>query len=210
MKNILLMLLLIFGKSLFAQKFTKAEKQLIYKGNVNEKMYVIQTDNDAQLEILLAQSKDIDPKNKDLKILIERMYLAVTNPVDGGVGIAAPQVGINRNVIWVQRFDKEGNPFEVYINPKITWKSKELSKGQEGCLSIPVLRGDVYRHHAIEIEYQDREDKKHSEKIEGFTAVIFQHEIDHLHGILFSQRIDEQMLKKYLSISNNLWLEETN
>lgn len=210
MKNILLMLLLIFGKSLFAQKFTKAEKQLIYKGNVNEKMYVIQTDNDAQLEILLAQSKDIDPKNKDLKILIERMYLAVTDPVDGGVGIAAPQVGINRNVIWVQRFDKEGNPFEVYINPKITWKSKELSKGQEGCLSIPVLRGDVYRHHAIEIEYQDREGKKHSEKIEGFTAVIFQHEIDHLHGILFSQRIDEQMLKKYLSISNNLWLEETN
>lgn len=203
------MLLLIFGKSLFAQKFTKAEKQLIRKGDVKEKMYVIQTDNDSELEILLAQSKDIDPKNKDLKILIDRMYLAVSDPVDGGVGIAAPQVGINRNVIWVQRFDKEGNPFEVYINPKITWKSREFIKGPEGCLSIPVLRGDVYRHQAIEIEYQDREGIKHLERVEGFTAVIFQHEIDHLHGILFSQRIDEQILKKYRSIGENLWLEET-
>lgn len=204
------MSLLVFGKSLYAQKFTKAEKELIYKGNTEEKMYVIQADNDAELEILLAQSEDISPKNKDLKVLIDRMYLAVTDAVDGGVGIAAPQVGINRNVIWVQRFDKEANPFEVYINPKITWKSREFSKGSEGCLSIPVIRGDVFRHHAIEIKYQDRNGKKHSEKVEGFTAVIFQHEIDHLNGILFSQRIDEQILKKYRSIGENLWLEETN
>src|SRR5690606_31264450 len=105
MKNILLMLLLIFGKSLFAQKFTKAEKQLIHKGNVKEIMYVIQTDNYAQLEILLAQSKNIDPKNKDLMVLIERMYLAVTDYVDGGIGNEASQVGINQYVIWVQRFD---------------------------------------------------------------------------------------------------------
>src|SRR5690606_41859754 len=112
--------------------------------------------------------QDINPKNKDLKVLIDRMYRAVTDSLDGGVGIAAPQVGINRNVIWVQRFDKENTPFEVYINPKIVWKSEELSKGAEGCLSIPVVRGEVYRSNAVEIEYQDRKGKKHSEKVEGF------------------------------------------
>lgn len=192
MRKILLLLLLVLAKDIQAQKFTKAEKELIYKGNIKEKMYVIQADNDAELKILLAQSQDINPKNKDLKVLIDRMYRAVTDSLDGGVGIAAPQVGINRNVIWVQRFDKENNPFEVYINPKIVWKSEELSKGAEGCLSIPVVRGEVYRSNAVEIEYQDRKGKKHSEKVEGFTAVIFQHEIDHLNGILFTQRIEEQ------------------
>lgn len=193
------MLLTIFPFLALAQKFDKSELDLIKSGSVNERMYVIQTDNETELKILKSKSKNINPKSKDLELLINRMYLAVTHPTDGGVGIAAPQVGINRNVIWVQRFDKPGEPFEVYINPKIIWKSELMRKGAEGCLSIPDERGEVFRHYMIEIEYQDRKGKKHSEKVEGFTAVIFQHEIDHLDGILFTDRLKEQENKELQS-----------
>lgn len=193
------MLLTIFSFLALAQKFDKSELDLIKSGSVNERMYVIQTDNETELKILKSKSKNINPKSKDLELLINRMYLAVTHPTDGGVGIAAPQVGINRNVIWVQRFDKPGEPFEVYINPKIIWKSELMRKGAEGCLSIPDERGEVFRHYMIEIEYQDRKGKKHSEKVEGFTAVIFQHEIDHLDGILFTDRLKEQENKELQS-----------
>ena len=206
MKKII-MLLTLFPFLAFAQKLDKHERELIRNGDVNQRMYVIQTNVESELQILKSVSKDIKPKTKDLDILINRMYLAVTHPTDGGVGIAAPQVGINRNVIWVQRFDKIGEPFEVYINPKIVWKSELMRKGGEGCLSIPNQRGDVFRHYTIEIEYQDKKGKKHSEIIEGFTAVIFQHEIDHLNGILFTDRLNEQENKSFQTISNELGIE---
>ncbi len=209
MKN-LFMLLTLFPFLASAQKFDKQERELIKNGNINERMYVIQTDNEKELKILTSVSKDICYKDKDLETLVNRMYLAVTHPTDGGVGIAAPQVGINRNVIWVQRFDKTGEPFEVYLNPKIVWKSKLIRKGAEGCLSIPDQRGEVFRHYIIEVEYQDRKGKKHSEKIEGFTAVIFQHEIDHLNGILFTDRLKEQENTVFHLINNEvgLYLEQ--
>ncbi len=197
----------IFPFLAFSQEFDKSEKELINRGSIQEKMYVIQTDVEGELKILKSVSKDINPKAKDLDILINRMYLAVTHPTEGGMGIAAPQVGINRNVIWVQRFDKDGEPFEVYINPKIVWASKLVRKGGEGCLSIPNQRGDVFRHYLIEIEYQDTESKKHIEKVEGFTAVIFQHEIDHLNGILFTDRLSEQENKSFQPVSDELGIE---
>lgn len=200
------MFFMLFPFFMFSQKFDKQEREHIKSGNIYGQMDVIQSDNERELKILKSPSKDINPRTKDLDILISRMYLAVTHPTEGGVGIAAPQVGINRNVIWVQRFDKEPQPFEVYINPRIVWRSKLMQKGSEGCLSIPDIREDVYRHYAIEIEYQDQKGKKHSEKIEGFTAVIFQHEIDHLHGILFTDRFEEQKSKKFYLINTQVGL----
>jgi peptide deformylase len=108
------------------------------------------------------------------------------------------------------RFDKPGEPFEVYLNPKITWRSKLMRKGAEGCLSIPDIRGDVLRNYTIQITYQDKEGKHHEEMVEGFTAVIFQHEIDHLNGILFTHRLIEQEAKHYTLINAEvqLYLEE--
>lgn len=206
MKKIV-MLLTLFPFLTFAQKFDKHETELIRNGDINQRLYVIQTDVESELQILKSVSKDINPKAKNLDILINRMYLAVTHPTDGGVGIAAPQVGINRNVIWVQRFDKVGEPFEVYINPKIVWKSNLMRKGAEGCLSIPDQRGEVFRYYTIQIQYQDRKGKKHSEIIEGFTAVIFQHEIDHLNGILFTDRLIEQENKTFYFINDELGMK---
>lgn len=105
-----------------------------------------------------------------------------------GVGIAAPQVGINRRVIIVQRLDKENQPFEFYYNIVIKEKRGEKVAGWEGCLSIPAGFGKVERWQDIDIEYDAEADGKivrKNENIKGFTAVIFQHETDHLDGILF-------------------------
>ena len=105
-----------------------------------------------------------------------------------GVGIAAPQVGINRRLIMVQRFDKEEKPFEFFYNIEIKKTYGEKVVGWEGCLSIPAGFGQVERWQDIDIEYDAEADGKivrKSENIKGFTAVIFQHETDHLNGILF-------------------------
>jgi peptide deformylase len=111
-----------------------------------------------------------------------------------GVGIAAPQVGILKNIIWVQRFDKEDFPFEVYINPRILSYSTLKQDCQEGCLSIPD-RSDTTRNrsYAIMIDYDKIDGSHHTEMIEDFTAVIFQHEIDHLNGILYLDHLDREV-----------------
>ncbi len=127
-----------------------------------------------------------DVKSEYFISLANSMLLTVTNPENEGVGIAAPQVGISKQLIAVQRIDKEGEPFEFYVNPKIVSFSGDKKTGGEGCLSVPGMKGLVDRYQEIVIEYNDVEDFKiKSDTIEGFTAVIFQHEIDHLNGILY-------------------------
>jgi peptide deformylase len=85
----------------------------------------------------------------------------------------------------VQRFDKEGEPFECFINPEIVEFIGEKEAGGEGCLSVPEIRGDVERWQTIRLRYRDEQFVEREELIEGFTAVIFQHELDHLDGKLF-------------------------
>lgn len=129
---------------------------------------------------------------------LERMMIAtVTHPSQDGVGIAGPQVGLNRRIVAVQRFDKTGEPFEVYANVRIVWLSDSLAYGPEGCLSVPDRRGNVLRSQQIVIEYADLASLSHScddipmarDTVSGFTAVIFQHEIDHLEGVLYIDRL---------------------
>ena len=123
--------------------------------------------------------------------LVASMVESVDDPENGGVGIAAPQVGVLRRVVVVQRFDKEGTPFEVYVNPIIESYGEEWAVGSEGCLSVPGLRGEVRRATSITLGWRDPVDfKPHREVVEGFTAVIFQHEIDHLDGVLYTDRAD--------------------
>lgn len=180
---------------------TDAERDLILSGDTTQLLRVIQDTVAEETRILRTLSNDVDAKETLLPVLANRMYLAVTDSLHPGVGIAAPQVGINRNVIWVQRFDKAGEPLELYLNPKITWRSKLLRKGPEGCLSIPDTIGQVLRNYAIRITYEDSKGIHHEEMIEGFTAVIFQHETDHLYGILFTDRLAEQQANDYQRIN---------
>ena len=111
-----------------------------------------------------------------------------------GVGIAAPQVGLLRQIIYVQRFDKEGFPFEAYINPRILQYTDKKQPCREGCLSIPEKRDTTTnRAYAILIEYDSPNGAHHIEMVEDFTAVIFQHEIDHLNGILFTDHLQQEI-----------------
>jgi peptide deformylase len=105
------------------------------------------------------------------------------------VGIAAPQVGVNRRVVLVKRLDREPDkPIEAYLNPEIAEFSEEKVVDWEGCLSIPAGFGKVRRAESITVTYETPGGERKTEKISGFTARIFQHEIDHLDGVLFIDR----------------------
>lgn len=186
--------------------FSTVEQELIRSGDTTQLMRVIQDTVAAERQVLRTPSVDVDHRDPLLPLLAKRMYLAVTDSLHPGVGIAAPQVGINRNLIWVQRFDKPGEPMELYLNPQITWRSKLLRKGLEGCLSIPDTMGQVLRNYVIRLTYRDTVGTHHDEMVEGFTAVIFQHETDHLHGILFTDRQAEQARETYKRINEEVEL----
>ncbi len=174
-----------------AKNFNDFEKSLINGADENSLMHVYKVTDEKELAVLKKPSEDIKFDDPLLDKLAARMLLTVKDPEHAGVGIAGPQVGINKNVIWVQRLDKKDEPFEFYLNPKIIWRSKLTRQGAEGCLSIPDLRQDVKRSYAIKLQHIDRQGNVKEELIEGFTAVIFQHEVDHLYGILFPDRIEE-------------------
>lgn len=196
MKKITLLLVVCAGL-LSAQKLTSNEISIIKQGDIHTALPVYNVSEPEQSKTLLGMSADIDPKDPNTAILVERMKLSLLS-TGSGVGIAAPQVGINRRIIWVQRFDKEGKPLEYFLNPVILWKSQLQNLGPEGDLSITDFRDQFYRSKVIQLEYSDLKGKKHTEIVEGFTAVIFQHEIDHLSGILISDKKEKEKEKNDL------------
>ena len=138
-----------------------------------------------------------DLKTDVYAILKARMLATVTDPENDGVGIAAPQVGVMRRVIAVQRYDKEGEPFEFYANPTIERYSEAKAIGSEGCLSVPDRSELVERSEAIVLSYLDEATGMYAEEaIGGFTAVIFQHEVDHLDGVLYVDKVAEMPEKE--------------
>jgi len=168
------------------------------KSDSSTPMRVLTINNPADSIILRTKSENvkISQNDKVLQTFINRLYQTVTDSASLGVGIAAPQVGILKNIIWVQRFDKENHPFEAYLNPKIIQYSEKKQNCLEGCLSIPNLMDTTYtRAYAILIEYDNLKNEHKIEMIEDFTAVIFQHETDHLKGILFTDLLDKKPKK---------------
>lgn len=110
-----------------------------------------------------------------------------------GVGLASTQVGLDESFFVA----KKGQKFISVINPKIISSSKKTKKYFEGCLSIPNIWGEVKRHLSIKVSYQDENRENHTVLLKGTLAWIFQHEIDHLNGILFAERVLEQKGKFY-------------
>lgn len=118
-----------------------------------------------------------------------------------GVGLAAPQVGVGMQVIVVEYAEGSENaeegadpkPPKLYavINPEITRHSKETELGNEGCLSIPEYMGEVERYSSVTVKGLDRHGKSFRLKAKGWMARIFQHEIDHINGVLFIDRTDK-------------------
>jgi peptide deformylase len=192
-------LFILFISLINAQKLTSSEISIINQGDKNSALPIYQTTDENQHKILLSLSTEINPLDKNTATLVNRMKESLLS-TDGGVGIAAPQVGINRKIIWVQRFDKTGEPLEYFINPVIVWRSELQNLGPEGDLSIPDFRDQFYRSKVIQLEYVDLKGQKFSEIVEGFTAVIFQHEIDHLIGILISDKKEKEMNDSYKKV----------
>lgn len=127
---------------------------------------------------------------EDYKTLARKMVATVTSPEQDGVGIAGPQVGLSRRIVAVKRYDLEGEPFLVFPNIRITEYRGETEPGPEGCLSVPGKRGTVLRYRDIDIRYTSPKTLKDTtERITGFTAVIFQHECDHLDGIIYTDKL---------------------
>ena len=178
--------------------FSSGELELL--NGTDSIMRVLTIQDSIDLAVLRAVSCDFSAKelmSEQFSKLGRRMVATVTHPSQDGVGIAGPQVGLNRRIVAVQRFDKTEEPFEVYANVRIVWLSDSLAYGPEGCLSVPDRRGNVLRSQQIVIEYADLASLSHScddipmarDTVSGFTAVIFQHEIDHLEGVLYIDRL---------------------
>ncbi|NMC70797.1 MAG: peptide deformylase, partial [Myxococcales bacterium] len=136
--------------------------------------------------LLRRRSRELDP-SADLATL-ERL-LRATLAESGGVGLAAPQVGIGVRAILVTLDARSDAPRTIWcVNPRIERRSDELQDDLEGCLSIPDLCGLVRRHRALTVVYLDGP-REVSLDVEGFDARIFQHEIDHLDGALYTDRL---------------------
>jgi peptide deformylase len=114
-----------------------------------------------------------------------------------GVGLAAPQVGVGERLIvveWADEPEHEDDPpmkkrLYVVLNPEIVWASEDMVQGTEGCLSVPGWVGDVLRHEAVTVRGLNRNGEKIKIQAEGWLARIFQHEIDHLEGVLYIDKL---------------------
>jgi peptide deformylase len=150
--------------------------------------------------ILRKKAKKVEKVTPEIRRLIQDMIETMRQAP--GVGLAAPQVGVNQRIIVVEYGEEETDnrpedaerpPIKkklyAVINPEITYRSPERVEGGEGCLSIPGWMGLVDRHQAIEVRGLSRSGSKIRLKLEGWIARVFQHEIDHLDGILFTDRI---------------------
>jgi len=148
---------------------------------------------------------DITKDHPNLDEFIENMFETMYS--SDGIGLAAPQVGeaIRLFVIDTTPISEEDPDFpsfkKVFINAKIIERNGDEIKSNEGCLSIPDVREDVYRDDIITIEYYDENFEFHTETLEGMSAIVLQHEYDHLDGILFTDKVSplrKKLLKKRL------------
>ncbi len=140
--------------------------------------------------ILRRKAHKVSVFDKELHALIDDMVETMREAP--GVGLAAPQVAVSERVIVVEYGDEEDEekPKKLYtlVNPEIVDSSAEIVMGVEACLSIPGLVGEVDRSERVTVKAQNRQGKPVKVKAEGWLARIFQHEIDHLDGILFVDR----------------------
>ena len=152
-------------------------------------------------KLLRQVSQPVDKVNKEIQKLMDDMLETMYSA--NGIGLAAIQIGVPKNLVVIDLLTKEKkrNPM-FFVNPEILKKSSKMSKYEEGCLSIPNLFAEVKRPSECEIEYLDYEGNKKSLKATGLLATCIQHEIDHLKGILFIDylsKLKREIILKKLS-----------
>lgn len=141
-------------------------------------------------------------RSKEIKNLVRDLLDSMKSA--RGIGLAAPQVGVSRRVVVVgfDRSDRypeleKGIEQRVLINPEVTVLDGPKEGFWEGCLSVPGMRGYVERVRRIKLKYYDLNEDLHEELIEGFDAVVYQHECDHLDGVLYVDRLSDTRLFGY-------------
>ena len=148
----LLILIAVFLAFNRPKVFTKEERLIIRQSD--SVMYVtVWPEDSAVLRTPCADLTKAELKSKELQTLMAKMLATVRAPQHDGVGIAAPQVGISKRIICLQRFDKDGGPFECYLNAHIDSLFGDIGKGPEGCLSVPPMRGLVPRYTDVIVSY---------------------------------------------------------
>jgi len=153
--------------------------------------------------VLRRKAKKVDKITPEIRQLIDDMI--ETMRAAPGVGLAAPQVGVSERVIVVEYADDDDEAADdkpakkklyALINPEIVWASDERVDGTEGCLSIPGWLGDVSRHEAVAVKGLNRSGQRVKINAQGWLARIFQHEIDHLDGVLYIDRLIPETLRR--------------
>ncbi len=157
--------------------------------------------------LLREKSKEVpltEIRSKEIKELVRDMFDSMK--AFNGIGLAAPQIGVLKRVVIIGyepserypevKFDKEldGIKYRVLINPQIEYLTQETIGMWEGCLSVPGMRGYVERPKKVRIQFYDLEENFHDEVLEGFEAIVVQHECDHLEGILYVDRLKDTRL----------------
>jgi len=143
--------------------------------------------------VLKKVAEPIGPDYPGLKELIANMWETMENA--SGVGLAAPQIGLPIRLFVVDvnpaidEEDDEKGVRMVFINAEILHEEGEEWVYEEGCLSIPNIRGDVSRPPTVTIKYQDEDFKEHTKTFDGMNARVIQHEYDHIEGVLFTERL---------------------
>ena len=150
--------------------------------------------------VLRTPAADVEAFDDALRELIEDMYETMYHA--DGIGLAAPQIGVPKRVFVVDlRRDDEPDMRFALINPRVTWQSDELDKAPEGCLSIPGLEDVVERPWAVRVEGLDPEGGEVVLEVDDLLSRALQHEIDHLDGILFVDRVSplkrRMLMKKW-------------
>ncbi len=157
-------------------------------------MQVVQAP-DKRLRVQTKPVKKITPGL--LNTLKEMVKLTKTFKEPEGVGLASTQVGLEESFFVAKNENPPAGGFIKVINPKLLSASKKTKNYFEGCLSVKDMWGEVKRHTSIKVSYQDETGKVITKTLTGVLAWIFQHEIDHLNGLLFSDQVLQQKGKFY-------------
>lgn len=139
--------------------------------------------------VLKTRAREIETVTDEIRRLAEDM-LDTLHTEDNGVGLAGNQVGVAQRIFIADIPSKTGPSQRfVLINPVVTFRSRELETAEEGCLSFPGIYGPVERHREVELQGRDLEGRPVTLRRSGFLARVFQHEIDHLDGVVFVDRM---------------------
>lgn len=142
--------------------------------------------------VLRQKARPVERFDDDLRRLAERMFDLMHEAE--GIGLAAPQVGVSRRLFVVDAH--QGEPPMVYINPELSEYAEEFEVNEEGCLSLPGIRGEIRRPAAVTIHAQDLEGNRFTRRAADLTARVWQHEFDHLNGVMI---IDKMTMRDRLA-----------